>query len=69
MTKKSERIALLETKVARLEQSLYELRFPNTARFNRESPEVDAIMTDIKRKAKPTLDELLATYPTPDVYE
>lgn len=52
MTKKSERIALLETKVAKLEKSLNELLFPNTARFERESAEMDGILADIKRKAR-----------------
>lgn len=52
MMKKSERIALLESKVAKLEQSLYELKFPNTARFDAETnAKADRIMADIKRKA------------------
>jgi hypothetical protein len=39
-------------------------RFPNTERFERESAVVDGILADIERKAKPTLEALLATYPT-----
>lgn len=68
--KKSERISALETEVATLKAKVEALeaagKYPNTARFERESAEVDEIVADIKRKAKPSLEALLATYPTPE---
>jgi hypothetical protein len=78
--KKSARITALESQVAALEAKVEALEkagqapkehdtlatlYPLTAQFERESAEVDGILADIERKAKPTLDALLATYPPP----
>lgn len=68
--KKYARITALESQVATLQAKVEALekagQYPLTERFERESAAVDGILADIERKAKPTLEALLATYPTPN---